>query len=386
MCATATKERIALFVPSLRGGGAERVMLNLAQGFVDKGFAVDLVLANAEGPYLASVPPEVKVVDLRSRRVLWSMLRLVRYLRQTRPTVLLSAMDHANVVAFSARALSRVPTRAVGTIHNTLGQTVASAHTLRDRFMPLWVRMFYPLGAHLVAVSEGVAQDFVSVTGIDRRRVSVILNPVITHDLFDRANEPLHHPWFLYPGPPVILGIGRLTKQKGFLDLVRAFAIFRSRQPARLMILGEGEDRPKIEGLVRVLGLDEDVSLPGFVQNPYPYLRRANAFVLSSEWEGLPTVLIEAIAMGTPVVATDCPSGPSEILRHDSRWLVPVGDVEALASALEARLAISEPLNVGLEPYELDSVVEQYLRVLDLPYGVADTFPSSAERQTQKPK
>jgi glycosyltransferase involved in cell wall biosynthesis len=358
--------RIAVFVPSLRGGGAERVMLNLVQGFVDKGFAVDLVLAKAEGPYLAAVPPEVNVVDLGSRRVLWSMPRLVRYLRQRRPTALLSAMDHANVVAFLARALSRVPTRAVGTIHTTLGRAVASARTLRERFMPLWVRLFYPLGAHLVAVSEGVAQDFVSVTGLDQTRISVIGNPVITPDLFARAEESVKHPWFSSPEVPVILGIGRLAREKGFLDLVRAFAIVRSTRPVRLIILGEGEARPLIESLVRELGLGEDVALPGFVENPYKYLKRSDAFVLSSEREGLPTVLIEAIALGTPVVATDCPSGPSEILGHDSGWLVPVGDIEALAAAIEKRLATSAPLNVNLAPYELETVLEQYLSVLGL--------------------
>jgi glycosyltransferase involved in cell wall biosynthesis len=366
MCLNTEDKKIALFVPSLRGGGAERVMLNLARGFVEQGLSVDLVLTKAEGPYLAMVPQEVNVVDLRSRRVLWSMLGLVRYLRQARPAVLLSAMDHANVVAFLARVLSRVPTRTIGTIHNTLGPTVASARTLRQRLMPLWVRIFYPIGGHLVAVSEGVAKDFVSVTGIDRSRLSVILNPVITPDLFARADEIVQHPWFMLPGAPVIVGVGRLTKQKGFLHLVRAFAVVRASQPARLVILGEGEDRPKIESLVRELGLAEDVDLPGFVENPYQYLKRANAFVLSSEWEGLPTVLIEAIALGTPVVATACPSGPSEILGPGSEWLVPVGDVETLAAVIARRLATPDPSPANLAPYELSTSVGRYLAIMRL--------------------
>jgi len=171
---------------------------------------------------------------------------------------------------------------------------------------------------------------------------------VVTPDLFRRADEPVEHPW-LQPGqPPVLLGVGRLTRQKNFPNLIRAFARVRTQQPSRLMILGEGEDRSALETLIAELGLQGEVSLPGFVQNPYAYMKRAAMFVLSSDWEGLPTVLIEALALGTPVVSTNCPSGPMEILRGGVLGrLVPMQDAEALAQAITASL--SEPFKPVLE-------------------------------------
>jgi glycosyltransferase involved in cell wall biosynthesis len=346
-------------------------MLNLAQGFADKGFAVDLILAKAEGPYLGSVSPDIRVVDLRSKRILWSIPRLIHYLRKARPTALLSTMDHTNVAAFVARAISRVPTTTLGTVHNTLSRTVAAARTWREQFKPVWIRMFYPLGSHVIAVSDGVAQDYLRIAGLDPTRVSVILNPVITPGLFLKASEPLDHHWFSSPEHHVILGVGRLTRQKNFLGLVRAVHLLRVRHRIKLVILGEGEERARIESLVNDLGLSEDVDLPGFVQNPYKYLKSADLFVLSSDWEGLPTVLIEAIALGTPVVATDCPSGPSEILGGESASLAPVGNVEALASVIEQNLVRGEPEKVNLKRFELGSVVDQYLRVLGLSDGSA---------------
>jgi len=177
----------------------------------------------------------------------------------------------------------------------------------------------------------------------------------------------LNHPWFAPGEPPVILSVGRLTKQKDYPTLIRAFALVHRERPARLMILGEGEERPKLEALIQELSLDDDVSLPGFVDNPYAYMARSAVFVLSSAWEGLPTVLIEAMAVGTPVVATDCPSGPAEIL-EGGKWgkLVPVGDVEALAEAIARK--ISSPMQKSrldvCERFRMDKVIAQYIYIL----------------------
>ncbi len=365
------REGIALFLPSLRGGGAERVMLNLAQGFVKRGFHVDLVLAKAEGAYLSEVPPEVRIVNLKASRVLWSLPGLIRYLRREQPRVMLSALSHANLVALWARAVARVKTRLVVSEHNTLSISTEGTPGMRAKLIPWLAKQFYPAADAIIAVSEGVAQDLIAQTGLPREKVRVIYNPVITPALFAKAKEPVEHPWFQNERKPVILGVGRLTEQKDFATLLRAFALVREKYPARLMILGEGEDRPKLEALARQLQLEEDVALPGFVSNPYKYMRRATVFVLSSRWEGLPTVLIEALALGTPVVATDCPSGPREIL-EEGRWgqLVPVGDVEALAAALNTALASKTDQNGAPTPkpvlarFALSAVVNQYLDVL----------------------
>lgn len=358
--------RIAFFLPSLGGGGCERAMLNLAHGFAERGWAVDIVLAKGEGPYLRQVQSGVRVVDLGASRVLTSLPGLVRYLRHERPRALLSAIDHANVVALWAQKLAGVPVRVVASVHSTPSRAAVNARNLRARLMPYWVRPFYPWAYAVVAVSKGVAEDLIRVTGLPREKVKVIYNPVVTPELFAKAKEPLEHPWFAPDEPPVVLGVGRLTAAKDFPTLIRAFALVRRERPARLVILGDGEERPKLEALVRELRIEADVLLAGFVDNPYKYMRRAGVFVLSSQWEGLPTVLIEAMALGTPVVATDCPSGPREIL-EEGRWgkLVPPGNPEKLARGILEALEQTTGASVRIEPFTLEYATAHYCALLE---------------------
>lgn len=361
------KELVALFLPSLRGGGAERVMVNLARGFAERGLKVDLVLAKAEGPYLSEVPPTVRIVDLKAPRVLASLPGLVRYLCRERPAAMLSTLDHANIMALWAKRLSGSPTRVVVRVANTPSLSSGHGSTARARLTPLFLRLFYPWADGIVAVSQGVAADLSRITGIRRERITVIYNPVVTPELLERAKEPLAHPWFAPGQPPVILGVGRLTKQKDFPTLIRAFALVRRERPARLLILGEGEERSRLEALVKELGLEGDVALPGFVDNPYAYMSRAAVFVLSSAWEGLPNVLIQAMACGCPVVSTDCPSGPAEILENGKYGpLVPVGDVEHLFRAIVTIMDEGRRLNLTawISAFEVDIVLKQYLMVL----------------------
>lgn len=359
-------DRIALFVASLRGGGAERIMVNLARGFAERGLEVDLVLPQVEGPYLKEVPANVRIVDLKAARVLLSLPRLIRYLRMERPTALISAVNHANVVALWAKRLAGVPTRVVVTVHNTLSSSTQNAWNRRQRALPQMMKLFFPWADAVVAVSEGVAKDLVETTGFSRRNIRVIYNPVVTPELLRLAQEPVDHPWFAPEQPPVVLGIGRLAAQKDFPNLLRAFALVCQQHPARLMILGEGRERPQLEALVKQLHLENSVSLPGFVKNPYAMLKCSSAFVLSSLWEGLPTVLIEALALGVPIVSTDCKSGPSEIL-EGGRYgrLVPAGDAPALAAAIIAALAEpSRPVGEDvLRKFTLEESLNAYLRV-----------------------
>jgi len=364
---TAPPKRLAILVPGLYGGGAERVMLKLAQGISARGHAVDLVLARAEGPYLAAVPGSVRVVDLRARRMVASLPALVRYLRREEPDALLSVL-HANVVALWARRLAGVGIRVFVSERNSLSS--ASRHyasDLRMRLAPWLKRRFYPWADGIIAVSKGVADELAEITGIPRQRVRVIYNPIVTPELEEQAQMPLEHPWFVPGQAPVILAVGRLTAQKDFVTLIKAFAQLRKTRQARLLILGEGEERPTLEDLVEQLGLEQDISLPGFVSNPYPFMARASAFVLSSRWEGLPGVLIEALYCGAPLVATDCPSGPREILRDGEYGrMVPVGDSVALSRAIEAALAdgTGHPPPESWRPFDLETVVDQYISVL----------------------
>jgi len=329
---TNTESRIALFLPSLEIGGVERVVLNLAGGFVKRGIAVDLVLVQARGTYMRRIPSGVNIVDLQASRVLTSLIPLVRYLRNKRPSVLISAKEYANVIAIGAKLLSSVPTRIVVTVHTTLSKHIHYAKGIREKFIvPSLVRWLYPRADGVVAVANGVADDLAQFLGLSRDSIKVVYNPVVDDNLFAEAQQPIAHPWFAPGEPPVILSIGRLTIAKDYPTLITAFARVRQRYDARLVILGEGEERERLQRLVRDLRLKNDVWLPGSVEPPYPYVARASVFVLSSIWEGLPTAMIEALALGVPVVTTDCPGGAREIL-DGGRYgeLVPVGDAEAM--------------------------------------------------------
>jgi glycosyltransferase involved in cell wall biosynthesis len=366
-----SKKRLALFLPGLYGGGAERIVLNLAAGLGEQGYAVDLILAQAEGPYLDQVPGSVRLVGLNTRRrrvlrTLGCLPALVRYLRQDRPDALLSGL-HANIVALWARRLAGLPKRVVITEHNTFSFQNQQLPGWYSELMFRLVRLFYTWADGIVAVSEGVADDLAQVTGIPRGRIQVIYNPIVTPELEVKTKEALKHLWFEPGEPPVVLAVGRLTEQKDFGTLIQAFARVRRVRAARLLILGEGEDRTELEALVRRLDLEEDVKLLGFVPNPYPYMAKASLFVLSSRWEGLPTVLVEALYCGAHIVATECPSGPREILRGGQYGrLVPVGDVASLAEAVETSLdntTARSPCE-SWQPFKLETVINQYKKIL----------------------
>ena len=379
--------KIAFFLQDLFGGGAERVMLTLAGGFADRGYDVDLVLVRAEGPRLADVPPNVRIVALGTRRTAHSILRLARYLRRERPQALLSALVHVNIAAILAARLAGGGPRVIVTEHNQATENAARARSVIIRFAHHAIGWIYPLADEIVAVSAGVAESLMAYSGLDRRRVSVIHNPVVTPALLEKALAAVTHPWFDPGQPPVILGAGRLTAQKDFANLLRAFAIVRRRRPARLIILGEGPDRAALRGLIDRLDLTQDADMPGFDANPYASMSRAAVFVLSSAWEGLPTVLIEAMACGTPVVATDCRSGPADIL-VGGRFgeLVPVADPTALAAAI-LRTLDRPPPPAALRRRAADFSIENALdRYADIAIREAAARPGAggpASRDTQ---
>jgi glycosyltransferase involved in cell wall biosynthesis len=271
-------------------------------------------------------------------------------------------------VALWAARLARVPTRVVVREANTLSVASQGAASGKDRLLPTLARICYPWADGIVAVSEGAADDLARTTALPRARISVLDNPIVTPELRALAAAPLDHPWFRPGEPPVILGVGRLSKQKDFPSLLRAFAAVRRAREARLLILGEGEERSSLTALITELGLVEDAALAGFVENPFGYMARAAVFVLSSAWEGSPGVLVQALACGARVVATDCESGPREILQNGRFGsLVPTGNVAALGAAILA--AIDAPKaklpEDALYRFSQDAAVDGYLQVLE---------------------
>lgn len=360
--------RISVFLQDLAGGGAERVMVNLCGGLASAGMSVDLVLVRQEGPFLGDVSPAVRIVDLGTRRVIRSIGPLARYLKRERPRAVLSALPHVNVAAILAVGLARTGTRVVITEHSYPEHARREQSLSLARFGFSLMPWLYRRADEIVAVSRGVADNLADVARLDRNRIRTIYNAVVNPGLESLAAQPVNHPWFEPGKPPVILAVGRLVEAKAFETLIKAFACLRRRRDARLVILGDGPQRPMLEASVHRLGLVAEVSLPGFQSNPYAWMSRAAVLALSSTREGLPTVLIEAMACGTPVVATDCKCGPAEVL-EGGRYgaMVPVGDAEALATAIDRTIQCPlspEQLQERAGLFSLDSIVKEYIPLL----------------------
>ena len=361
--------RVAFFVGCFGGGGIERITAHLAHQLVALGVQVDLVLDKGGSPHLWRMPPETRIIDLQAPRLSMSLPGLVRYLRQECPAALLSADHYMNEIAILARSISRVSTRMIVTEHNQLSQTARNASRLKGRLAPLFAQWLYPHADGIVAVSQGVAKDLARTATLPLNRIETIYNPVIHPEMLVLAREPIEHPWLAPGEPPVILGVGKLEAQKDFPMLIRAFATVRRSQPARLMILGWGPDRPALEALIKELGLEDAIELSGYMQNPYAYMARSAVFALSSAWEGLPTVLIEAMALGIPVVSTNCESGPSEILAGGQYGdLTPVGDSDALAASILRVLSgnVKSIDHSWLEQFGLETATQRYLKILGI--------------------
>ncbi len=367
--------RICIFITTFGDGGVERMLVNLARGLNHLGTTVDFIVKHAQVPYVDKLPESVNLIEFGTAKGRQRTRRLLAYLDENRPDVLISAKGKDDLVALHAKGRTRAPTRFF------LRPGTAVSERLRARnanWVKRWrthrrMHWLYRRTDGVIAVSQGVAEEIIGATGVDPAKVKVVCNPNITPELYDLAAAPLEHPWFAQGADPVLLGIGGLRLQKDFPSLLRAFALVNRKRPARLMILGQGHQHDELIGLAKSLGVADRVELPGFVDNPYAYLSRAALFVLSSLWEGSPNVLTESLALGTPVVATDCRSGPNEITQQGKYGkLVAVGDVEALASAIVETLAQppqAEWLKSAVQEYTMEKSAARYLEALGLQPG-----------------
>lgn len=356
-------KHIAIFVPTLSPGGAEMVAVNLARGFSERGFRVDLLVV-AGGKLRSLLPPAVNVYQIGRGRVLTAIPGLVRYLRSEHPWYLIPIMDHANIVAIWARMLARSSTKIAATIHCLPSQEAKNGKRLREKLSPYAMRWFLSRADRIITASACLADDAEFLTGLRPDRFSIIRNPVITNEFLRQMQTPQVDSWF--SGAPVVLSVGRLTASKDFATLVRAFAKVREQLACRLMILGEGPERGAIEMLVSELGLTADVSLPGYVPNPASFMVQSAVFALASQREGFGNVLVEAMKCGLPVVSTDC-DGPREILEGGKYGaLVPVGDVKELADAMRKALGAPRPKPPAelLGRFETASVINAYVTVM----------------------
>lgn len=351
---------IGIYLTSMTIGGAERVALDLSSGLSNRGYDVDLVLMDASGDLLNEVPDDVSVVDLNANRVATSLLPLRQYLNSREPDILYSMMTEPNLIAIAASRLTTSDTRLVISEHNMLSQ---SSESIKDRLIACGAWASYPLADHAVAVSKGVRQDLVAQTRLRADSISTIYNPVRIDSIREKGTEPVNHEWLADETIEVVLSGGRHEPQKGFDTLLDAFARLE-RDNVRLILFGKGPETEALKERAKTQGIDDRISFPGFIDNPYSYMSNADAFVLSSEYEGFGLVLIEAMACRCPVVSTDCESGPSEILEKGTHGpLTPVGDGDALAFAIKKVLEKQhkpDTLYQRASEFNVDVAIDEY--------------------------
>jgi len=334
---------LAIYMHDLTGGGVERQSLIIAEEFRRFGVDVTLVLHRFRGELIGQVPSGLRVVDLQSSRTLMDIPRLARFLRSQQPDVMLSNVDLNNVAALLAKAMSASASKIVICQHNPIKANLVAGQRWRYRYLPAAYRMLTPLISRAVAVSGGVAAELAKATGLPDDAILTIHNPVVGPDFAARCNEPAEHPWFQQKSGRGFVTAGRLVTQKDHDMMIQALAIHRQRHDSRLIILGSGPLGEQLKQRVVSAGLAQAVDFLGFRSNVLPYIRQADAFVLSSRCEGFGNVIVEALGCGTPVIATRCDFGPEEIL-NGSRYgvLVKPQDPVAMAAAMDQVATLRE--------------------------------------------
>ncbi len=362
---------LTFFFATSGHSGVDRAMQNLLPSIAARGYRVELLKIKGHGPYLKKSHPNLKIIKFPTRHVYSTLFYLVKYLRKNSPYCILTDKDRVNRTMLFAKLISRSSSR----LFLSSGTTISIDLSTRGPF-ERWIQKnsmgkLYPLAYKTIVTSHGVAEDMSNYTGLPPEHIEVVPSPVIPEEFFYKKIPPPNHPWFKHKSSPIILGAGELCMRKDFSTLIKAFSLVKKKINAKLIILGKGRMKQELITLTRQLGLEKDIDFPGFKPYPYPYMAHADLFAFSSRWEGLGFVLIEALALGTPVVATDCPSGPREILQ-DGKYgpLVPVGDEEKMAKAIVQ--VLEKPpspafLREAAIPYTIEKSTTAYLKTFGLP-------------------
>jgi len=360
-------------IPSLGGGGAERILLEIIKNLTPKKFQPQLVLFERRGPYLSQLPSEVKVYDLKKRRridFLKLVIKLAYIIAREKPDIILSFLSYANLISILAKKLAFSKSRVIVSERGITSLEIKNQRF--SRIKTFLIKKLYPYTERIVAVSQGVKRDLMVNFEIEGRRIEVIYNGLDIERIKELSSEVVNYNWFK-SGIFYIIGIGRLAKEKGFQSLLEAFKLVREKHKVKLLLLGEGEEFNNLESLCRALSIEKEVAFLGFQDNPYKYLARSNIFVLPSLREGFGNVIIEAMACGIPVIATRCPYGPEEIITDGvNGLLVPVADVDALAEAIlkllddkHLRKRLGEAGRKRAEDFSMKKVVSDYEKLFD---------------------
>jgi glycosyltransferase involved in cell wall biosynthesis len=358
--------RISFFMPSLAGGGAERVVLNLIRGFQRHDIQIDLLVASTDGELLSQIPEGINFVDLKTKRVLRSVFSLAYFLHKNRPDILFSAMDHANLVAIWAAILSANPVKRVISVHQVGTKYREIDIRFREKVVQSLLKIFFRYAHQIVAVSNGVADDLIQKMHIKPEKIKTIGNPILFRDQLNALKDKL-------PTKPAglnrIVSVGRLVKEKDFHTLITAFYLVNKRMPGHLLVYGEGPERESLEQQWCQFGLSACVDFPGFTGDVFSAFQAADLCVVSSLTEGFGNVIVEALACGVPVVSTDCPTGPREILQ-DGKYgiLVPVQDPEKMADAMIKALGECvdrKKLQERADDFTIEKITDEYLSLFE---------------------
>lgn len=365
------KPKLAVLISFSGSGGVEASFVNLLAEFVNYPIEIDLLLIKEQGPFVDSIPKQLNRTKFKASSAILCIPELTTYLKNNHPDALLVAKDRAARAAIIAKKLSGSKTPITVSLGTNLSASFQNKSKLQRWFRTAPMQMFYKHVNKVIGVSQGVCDDLVKVAQIPSTKTITIDNPVITPKMLELAQQPLDFQWLKDSRYKVIIGVGRLGEQKDFKTLINAFSIgYKTHPGLRLVILGEGKYRQQLELQVAALQISESVYFAGFVENPFKWIGKADVFALSSRWEGSGNVLTEAMALGIPVVSTDCPSGPSKMLQGGKLGtLVPIGDHVALSKAIIDTLNNALPPNTlknGVKSYWASESAKHHLQALNL--------------------
>jgi glycosyltransferase involved in cell wall biosynthesis len=356
-------KRITIFFQSFHSGGVEQILINLANELSKKNEVTALALTT-DGALMNDLNDSIQIVNLNKTKASKAVGSLVKYIKENNPDIILSAKHFMNISVLIANLLTGKKTNVIATVHGQLG------NSKRDELMKYFIRLLYPLSDEIICVSNGVASEIKElIPSRHEKMVNVIYNPVIDQKFIERAEAAMNAQNGKNSEEKWIVSIGRLSKEKNIDMLIQAFSKLPDKRQCKLVIIGEGPEKEKLSSLVFKLGLEKEVIFKGYQKNPFIDLNKADVLALSSEREGLPTVLIEALYFNVPIVSTDCKSGPREILK-DGKYglLVPVKDTDKMAAALEKQLQGNQrnPFDIDvLKPYTLEEVMVNYNELIE---------------------
>lgn len=358
--------KICFYPGALNLGGVGRLTINLASEMMQQGYQIDLFLTMYQGNYLKDIPKEVKVIKGKGG-ALKSMVTFANYIRDDKPDVIISSRDYLNLINILVTKLVRAKTKVIASVHVDYSGMPKQRQSYRIKALNFILKKLYPKADRIVAVSNGVAKDFSLRYNYPLDKIEVIYNPTYLEENY-LIERKMKYETFFHTELPIVIGVGRLNDQKNFSLLIEAFEVVSKQIESKLIILGEGSNRPKLEKIIADKKLINNVFLPGFVPNPIDYIKKSNVFVMSSSWEGFGNVIIEAMGTGISVVTTDCPSGPAEILNNSKYGkLVPMNNKKEMANAIIEM--IKNPLDPELvktraKNFSVSTIVDQYLNLI----------------------